>query len=404
MIKKLQAIALCFIVALGISGCWSSRELTDIAIVTALGIDKEGEEIKVTAQVINPSENAGQTFTTRTAVTTFTSTGKSLFETIRRLTTLAPRKLYLSHIRMIIFGEEYAKQGIGDSLDFISRDHEMRTDFNFAIARNYDAEDIINILTPIEKIPANKIYSTLKSSHNFWAPTKVVQLDELIASMTSKGKEAVLTELVILGDVQLGQDLENVQNVPPYASIKSSGLGVFKNDQLAGWLDEDQSRGFNIITNNIQNTTGVVPCGKSGELSVEAFKNSTELKGTIKGNKPKMKIKFTSEANIADVSCSIDFTNQKTLKKYEKKLENEAKNVIKTSVKRAQELEADIFGFGEVFSRSNPKKWKTMQKNWAETFVQDLKVDVKVDVKIRRTGTITQPFMKDISGKKQGDS
>ncbi|GAA0492136.1 spore germination protein GerKC [Salinibacillus aidingensis] len=403
MIKKLQGIGLCLIVALSISGCWSSRELTDIAIVTALGIDKEGEDIKVTAQVINPSENAGQTFTTRTAVTTFTSTGQTLFETIRRLTTLAPRKLYLSHIRMIIFGEEYAKQGIGDSLDFISRDHEMRTDFNFAIARNYDAEDIINILTPIEKIPANKIFSTLKSSHNFWAPTKVVQLDELIASMTSKGKEAVLTELVILGDVNLGQNLENVQNVPPYASIKSSGLGVFQNDKLVGWLDEDQSRGFNIITNNIQNTTGVVPCGKNGELSVEAFKNSTELKGTIKGNKPKMKIKFTSEANIADVSCSIDFTNQKTIKKYEKKMENEAKNVIKASVKRAQELEADIFGFGEVLSRSNPKKWKKIQKNWEETFVQDLEVDVKVDVKIRRTGTITQPFMKDISGKKQGD-
>ncbi|SET55257.1 spore germination protein KC [Salinibacillus kushneri] len=400
MLKKLQAIGLCMVLTI-LSGCWSSRELTDMAIATALGIDKEGDRIKVTVQVINPSENAGQSFTSRTAVTTFTTTGDTLFESLRRLTTLTPRKLYLSHIRIIIFGEEYAKQGIADSLDFISRDHEMRTDFHFAIARGYGAQDIVNILTPIEKIPANKIFSTLESSQDFWAPTKVVQLDELISSMTSKGKEAVLTELLILGDLNKGSNIENVQSVPSYTSIKSSGLGVFHNEKLVGWLDENESRGFNMITDNVHDTVGVVPCGNKGNLTIEAYKNSTEMKGSIRGDTPNITVNFTAEANLADISCTIDFTKQKTIKKYEEKLAEEAKNVMKDSLEKARDLEADIFGFGELLSKSNPKKWKKIEEEWANIFVNDLNVDFKADVNIRRTGTTTQPFLDNISKKKQ---
>lgn len=55
---------MCSLVIIGttllLSGCWSKKELTDLAIVAALGIDKNEEGRYVgTLQIINPSNVAG---------------------------------------------------------------------------------------------------------------------------------------------------------------------------------------------------------------------------------------------------------------------------------------------------------------------------------------------------------
>ena len=42
------------------------------------------------------------------------------------------------------------------------------------------AAEILNVTTPIESIPANKMFNTLKTSEENWAVTKGVTLDELL--------------------------------------------------------------------------------------------------------------------------------------------------------------------------------------------------------------------------------
>lgn len=60
------------------------------------------------------------------------------------------------------------------------------------------------------------------------------------------------------------------------------------------------------------------------------------------------------------------------------------------AVVRAQELNADIFGFGEEVRRKHPGQWKNMEDKWDELF-PGLEVIPEVDAKIRRTGKITKP-------------
>jgi spore germination protein KC len=401
MRKLIQMLFVTILMTIILTGCWSSKELTDLAIATALGIDYEDGQFIVTAQVINPDEIAGKTLTSRTAVSTYTAKGHTIFEAIRKLTTVAPRKIYLAHLRIIIFGEEYAKEGIAESLDFISRDHQMRTDFLFAIAKGHKAQDLIKVLTPLEKIPANKLFSSLEASQESWAPTKVVRLDELIASMTSKGKEAILTGLYVIGDVETGTKLQNVEQIASPTRIETDFLGVFKNDQLIGWLNESQSKGFNYITNNVKNTVGWVECGNGGKLTLEIMKSDTKLEGRMKGDTPKIKIQTTIEANIGDVACVIDFTDPNVVKEIEQKLVERTENIFRDSVEAAKAFKADIFGFGEIISRADHKKWKELESNWSDIFAEKLEIEPKVEVKIRRTGTITQPFLKMIEEKKK---
>ena len=39
-----------------LTGCWSRRELNDLSIAFALGLDKDDGQYVVTAQIINPGE------------------------------------------------------------------------------------------------------------------------------------------------------------------------------------------------------------------------------------------------------------------------------------------------------------------------------------------------------------
>lgn len=131
MKKNLIMILILFHILFLTTGCWNRRELNELAIATGMAIDiTDDDQYLVTVQIVNPGEVASkQAKGTQASVTTFEAKAGSISEAIRKMTTNAPRKIYLSHLRILVLSEELAKHGIGKSLEFLSRDHEMRTDF-----------------------------------------------------------------------------------------------------------------------------------------------------------------------------------------------------------------------------------------------------------------------------------
>ncbi|WP_368657733.1 Ger(x)C family spore germination protein [Metabacillus halosaccharovorans] len=391
MYKKLLII-ICMLLLT--SGCWSKKDLNELAIVTAIGIDKTEDGYSVSIQVLNPSELAGNTSSGRTEVVRFIKSGETVFEALRKLSTDTPRRIYLAHLREVVFGEELAKEGIGKALDFISRDHEMRTDFYITVAKGSTAADILNIQTAIEKVPANKLFNALENSESVWAAAKTVKLDELINSIVSKGKEPVLTGIYHYGNAEVGSSIENVHNVSPETGLRIDYLAVFKEDKLIGWLNKDESKGFNYITDNIKNTVVTIE-QEDGKITIETLRSKTKVKGKMVKGKPVIDIFITPEGNIADVESSIDLTKPETIDKLEKKYNENIKERVQTSIQQVQEeFKSDIFGFGEVIHREDSKAWKGLKNNWDEHFTNlDVNVDVKAD--IRRLGTITDSFQKE---------
>ena len=53
---KINWICLLCILTILLSGCWSKRELNELAIVVALGIDKIDEDYEITVQIVDPGE------------------------------------------------------------------------------------------------------------------------------------------------------------------------------------------------------------------------------------------------------------------------------------------------------------------------------------------------------------
>ncbi|MFT4416336.1 Ger(x)C family spore germination protein [Fredinandcohnia humi] len=375
-----------------LTSCWSRKELNELAITTGIAIDKVDDKYFVTAQVLNPGEIAGQQQSTRLEVATFGTTGLTIFEAFRKLTLQSPRDLYLSHVRIIVFGEELAREGITEVLDFLSRDHEMRTDFFLTVAKNQKASEILKVLTSIEKIPMMKIFNSIDVAGENWAAAKGVQLDDLISKITSDGSNAVLTGVSVQGPRDIGNDLQNIEKIDSPTRIKIDYLGAFKEDKLVGWLNKDESKGLQYIEDKIENTVITVPC-EDRSLSVEIIRSSTSVEGIVENEQPKIKIKVDSEGSVGEAQCPIDLSKVESLKKIGSKTEKDQENKIMKSIEKAQEWRTDFLGFGEAIHRADPKAWKKLSKNWDEHF-SNLEIDIDINVDIRRLGTITDSFQK----------
>ena len=393
--KKILSFFFMFLIITSLlTGCWSKKELNELAIVTSLGIDKTDDGYLVSVQVLNPGELAGNNISGRTEVVRFMKKGDTVFEALRMISMDSPRKLYLAHLREIVFGEEIAKEGIGKALDFISRDHEMRTDFYLTVAKGSTASDILNVQTALEKVPANKIFNALENSEVTWASTKTVKLDELINSIVSNGKEPVLTGIYDYGNPEYGSGFKNIENVSPKTGLRIDYLGVFKKDKLLGWLNKDESKGFNYITDNVKSTVVNVPI-ENGVVSIDTINSNTDIKGELEKGKPKIHITIETEGNVGEVQSNIDLSDPNKIKEIEGEYEKNIKNKVETVIKKVQEdYQSDIFGFGEVIHRAEPKAWKQLETNWDQEFTT-LEVSVKVDAKIRRLGTIIESFQKE---------
>ncbi|MFD0959196.1 Ger(x)C family spore germination protein [Paenibacillus chungangensis] len=393
MTRISSLIALLLVVAVLLTGCWNRRELNDLSIVAGLGIDKWKDKYMLTVQVVDPAEVAAkQGASGRSPVTTYSATGDTLFEAIRKMTTVTSRKLYFSHLRILVLGEELAREGIAETIDLWSRDPETRTDFYLLVARGMQAQKVLEVLTPMEKIPANKLMASLEVSEKAWAPTVSIQLDELITDIVSEGKQPVLTGVSILGNQEEGTKMENVQTPKPAVNLIYKGIAVFKGDKLVGWLNAEESKGYSDLTNKLDSTIIELGCPEGGKLAVEIIRANTKVKGKLRNGEPEVDIAIRSEANIADVECNIDLMDTEMISLLETKVEAAVKNHADYALKKARKLKSDIFGFGEAIHRAAPRYWRKHKEDWVEIF-QHLPVNMHVEVKIRRLGTTGGTFI-----------
>ncbi|MFJ5769828.1 Ger(x)C family spore germination protein [Psychrobacillus sp. NPDC093180] len=383
-----KGIVILLVLCIFLTGCWNRRELNELAITLAIGIDKSDDEYLVSAQVVVPSEVSLAGGKVGSPVTLVQARGETVYEAFRKMTKSSPRKIYPGHLRMLVLGESLAEEGIGDPLDLISRDWEFRSDFFVVIARDSTAEEILNIQTPIETIPANKLFNTLKISEENWSATAGVRIDELVVDLRSDGKEAVLTGILAIGNKEIGSSKENLETIMPYAELQYDDIAVFKKDKLVGWLTENESRGYNGIRNEVKSTVATISCPKEGKANLEVLRFKTKLKGKVKNGSPEVDINMHIDANVGEIECPIDISKPESIKALEKIYEKEVEETVRQSITSVQKkFETDIFGFGDAIHRSNPKEWKKLKHQWDEHFT-NMKANIKVDVKILRTGTV----------------
>ncbi|MDN4074333.1 Ger(x)C family spore germination protein [Fictibacillus terranigra] len=383
-----------------LSGCYSQKELTDLAIISALGIDKnENGRYVVTFQIVNPGNVAGGQQVSGGAqgppITAFSVTGDNLVEISRKATTRLSRKMYYAHANLLVISEKLAKtEGILKLIDAFDRDPEFRNTASIVISRDVKAADFVKTLTPVDKIPSNKVIKTLKFSEQRWGRILDVNLQDVMKSLISPGKGLVLSGFRLFGDRPLGKTMQNIQQTNPLVTIRADGLAVFKDGKLVDWIEGKNAGGTLWILNKIKATDVDILWKKEKDaISYQVTRQQTKVSASMKKGVPVMLVDVRAEGGIGAVKVPVNLNSPNVILAVERALEKEIQKEIQGAVQHAQKDKSDIFGFGEVVHRTDPAAWKKLKHDWNDAAFPKVKVKVKVDAFVRRSGLRNKPFL-----------
>ncbi|KKI94059.1 hypothetical protein WQ54_00505 [Bacillus sp. SA1-12] len=389
-----------FFILFSLSGCWDSAELQDLSIISGIGIDKGSDDVEnryqTTVQIINPSQVAGGQQGSKvqaSPVTTYTSTGSTISESLRKISHEAPSELFFPHIQVMLIGEEIAKEGIMEIFDVIERDSHFRVLFPVLIVKGQTAENALKITTPLIAIPSQKVLQSLQSAEKIWGEYPSTRADQAIAKL-GEGSLAI-TGIQIIGDVENGNKTTNIQQVSEKSKLEIIGLSVIKNGKLEKWMEGDSARGFMWINDQISRTVISLDCKKRKDaLAIEVARAQSDIKVQIKNEKPVIFIDIEAEGSVLETQCPIELDKGNIIEKMEEQLAKEIKEEVFSTIKATQEEKSDLFGFGEYVNIEDKAYWKKNKNKWENEIFPETEININVHAAIRRSGMRSKSYIK----------
>lgn len=382
--KKIKYYSLILLLPL-LTGCYNYRELNELAITTSVSIDYSDNNFNVIAEVVNPTKQQDAISANNSPFVNYYSTAPSLQEAFRNIVLESPRQLYAAQLEMIIISEEAAQNHIAEILEFFSRETEPRTELKFIIARGKESLKSITFQTLLTNFSSSNIVQSLEVQSKVLGLTPVYTLNELLNMYLDPNLEITLPSVMVYGDEEIGDEKENITTSSPKAITKIGTTAIFKNTKLLGYLEEEDSKILNIMTGNASQSIikfdykdnyGVFELHRvKAESSADVKKNTVTIK--LKGN---AKIKeFHSNANIKNIK-EIDEINRLLNKIMEEEIKN-------TFNKIRKEYNTDIFGFRQLYYKTNPKYYKeNYENNWYEEIFPNLELKTDINLKLYEKG------------------
>ena len=381
-----------------LSACWSAKELHNLAIINAMGIDLNDKgDYEVTVVIPKPSALFSQPFVgdiggdRRNNYLIETASGKTIFEAMGNLSKSIVENIYFGHVDVVVFGEKVAKEKMESSLDFFHRNIQFRPNTQLLVSKE-KASDVVSISPEYNTTFGLEILDLIKS--NRLTTTKMIrdmsQFKKEFNQDTTDPITAVVTNAENIGNKVIDEDANSKKEQEKRTDIVSlNGTAVFKEENLKGYLNHSETRGLLWIKGELKKEIVVLECGENekGFVSVIINDSSSKMIPEINQIYNKITVITNVDARIGEVTCTNLKLNSNQLNQLNKQMEElivkEEKDVLNKVQKQWQ---ADIFGFGKAFYQKHPRDWDRIASNWRKGGLKDLQVHLKVNANISQYG------------------
>lgn len=376
LLAKFLAVLLALLPAVLFSGCWDYREVENLSIVGGIGVDKgqNGYRYHLTFECMKMTGDLKSGGVQPLIIET---DGNTIFDAVRSALNESDRKLYFSHMKVLILSSDIAKEGILPVLDWFNRDAEPRISLQILISKEKTAGEILKLKPEDNQLTSFQMSQALLEATSYSAAANQVRLFEVYNVLNSQDA----TSLTLPG---IETKKEGDVSVPQLA-----GNAVFSGDRLIGWLDKESSKYLMFVLGKVHGgllLTGVHPNDSS--VSLEILTCKTSVKPVIQGKTITMKIDVNMNAAYAEQNSRQNFLDLYPLKTFETSASQTLKSGIENVIELAQQqYSTDIFGFGSKVYQDDPKVWNSLRTDWNKTF-PSVKYQVTAEVAIRNTATL----------------
>jgi len=409
--KTVLAIAIIITVVWGFSDSYSSHNLDNIVHVVAIGVDKSSDEennLKVSFQFVNMSSggegsSGGEA---STIVTSISST--TINKAINLMNSYIGKELNFAHCKVIVFSEEFAREGISTEICTFINNEEIRPSTNIIISTS-DAHSYLKNSNPnIEKIVTN-YYETFELTSNFTGYSE----DTTIGKFYNRLMNPPHGNTAILGrtfkkvsnsestDSSQGQNSQSGENSGGNTSQTDSGgatldisgergtqnvgIAVFKDDKFIGELSEIESICHLLLTNNVDSFIISLPAegypDNLLDLNVQTLR-STKIKVDTSSDIPTINITVYCEARVLTIDENSNYEDSQVLNDISRKAHRYLKSQIENYLeKTTKKFNSDIAGFIDHATKNFLTLKDLENYDWSSKYENsNFNVDVKIDV------------------------
>lgn len=410
MKKNKWIIALCVFFCLNSAGCTDKKEVDDQVYAIAIGADKGAEnKIRFTVQYptyrgqkgsAQQSDDSASTIVGNTIVSTIEA--PSILEALNLFATSTSRRISLVHTKMIIFSEDFAREGIAGFVQPIARYRETRRIMQLVVCKGA-AEDFIKENTTLigvglskavelkekqsmesgffPRAPFHYFYRSILSPYTQPYTIYAGINDFTNLKLVPKNSESPLkTEYGYLpGTIPRTGDLK----------IELVGTAVFNGDRMVGTLNSYETRYFQMITGDFKRGIMTIEDknapGKAIVLDLRPGR-SPKVEAHFEEGKVVINVKIIIEADIGSIQSRYPYEEPQKIDDLNSQLKERIEQGVKKTIKKSQgELQSDIFGFGYKVAKNFSTTQEFEKYNWLSHY-SEASVNVEVKANVRRTG------------------
>jgi spore germination protein len=362
----------CLFLVVTLSGCAEVKILEKIGIITTVGYDiDEADKLSTTMVLLqsDPDAPKNSSIVTSDAITSKGSRIKANLKT--------PKKLQSGQLRVALFSDELAKNGLNTIIDTLVRDPSI-SDLTYLAIVQGSAEELLRNENEQYIDMGRYVYEEIDQNiKNELIPSATLQ--EVLHDYYSVGVDPIIPTI----------KLDNQQ-------IMITGMAIMQNDKKVGTISSDKSFYIKLVKGRYEagSLELIIENDDSKEIENDTKKLAVVL-DTIKSKsdvelKKKGELEFEMnlkiDSRLLEVNQNIDLKKTKNIKMIEKEVKKKMTKEIEALIAYCQSKNSDAFGFGEVY-RSSIKDSKLTREKWHDLY-KDIKVNVKVDFNILRTGVV----------------
>ena len=367
-----------------LSGCYNYRELNELGITTAVSIDYKDNNFYVIAEVINPIKQQDASSSNNSPFVNYNSSSSSLQDAFRKVVLESPRQLYAAQLEIIVLSEEVVNNHLEEVLEYFARDPESRTEIKIIVARTEDSTKAITLQTLLTSLSSSNIIKSLDLQSKVLGMDYPVTLNELLNMYIDPYLEVVLPSMTLYGNYEIGDEKENITTSSPKAIVKIDGSTITKDNKILGYLDLEESKILNLINGKLKETI-IKMNYYDGYIIFEPNRIKVSRELDIKNNI--IKINISGYSKTKEIQSNINLKDPKEVEKLNKALNMELEKKITDTFNSIREkYGTDVFGFQELYYRTNYKYFKEICTNWYEDIYPKIKLEVKANVRLYEKG------------------
>jgi spore germination protein KC len=370
-------------------GCWSRREINELAIVLGAGLDRTADnKVQLTLQLARPSafsgggENAGGASPKQNDAWVVTDTGDTVLDAENNLALKVSRRIYWSHNIIIVYGENMAKGGVRDVSNFFMRNPQPR-ETSWVFVTKGEAKKVLESHSELEKTSAQSIALIAGNQ-----PGYSIMLEDFQQNLTSPGTNPAAPKIQLL---KLGQPQGvGMEERLRHEEVAITGTGVFKDDRLMGWLDKSETKGLLWLLGKVKRGAIILPSPGQPDkkISLAISRDRIKVNPVYDGETIRFNINIEFDMELLEQQSTGDLTRPDKIKEIEMLAAEDVLEKCNAALIKAQrEYGTDIFGFGEAFHREYKNEWKKIKGHWNDEF-QKAQVNIAVEPHLRLTGML----------------